>query len=295
MSTSKQDRRRPKILLGFDGSQTASTAIQVATELFADAECILAHFWTSPIGDPGLPGRFAARARSLGELIETAECEGADRANRLAGQAVASLRAAGWDAEPMVRRLYGGVGFGLARAAEELAVDLLVLGARGLGGVRGALGSTADLVVHVSPVPVLVVPQPIGVQAKDAVASGPVLVGYDGSEGSRLALTDAASIFADRKFAIAVDDEGQAAVRRDALDDGGIDEADVITLERNERSTLGIATALSRCADERGAGVVIVGSSGCTDAREILLGRTATGVLHTADRPVLVAPGRRYD
>jgi len=285
-----------KLLLGFDGSRTASMAIEVATELFPLADATLAHFWTSPIGDPEVPGRFTTRARSLEELIEIAEHEGAERADRLVGEAVAGLRAAGWDAKPLVRRLYGGVGFGLAQAAEELAADLIVVGARGLGGVKAVLGSTSDLVVHISPVPVLVVPQPVGEQEERAVTSGPVLVGYDGSEGSRRALTDAASIFAGREFVIATVEDGEAeAVGLDALGREGIDEADLVTLEQNGYGTRSVATALNRCAAERGASVVVVGSRGRSAVREILLGSAAMGVLHTADRPVLVAPGRRYD
>lgn len=285
-----------KILLGFDGSQAASTAIEVATELFPNAAATLLYFWTSPIGDPAVPGRFTTRARSLDELIEIAEREGAERADRLVEEAVAGLRAAGWEAEPLVRRLYGGVGFGLAQAAEELDADLIVLGARGLGGVSAALGSTSDLVAHISSVPVLVVPQPVDEHEVHAVASGPVLVGYDGSEGSRAALADAAPIFAGREFVIATVEDGEAeAVRLDALDHEEIGEADLVTLKPDGHGTRSVATALSRYAAERGTSVVVVGSRGRSAVREILLGSAAMGVLHAADRPVLVVPGRRYD
>jgi nucleotide-binding universal stress UspA family protein len=284
-----------KLVLGFDGSRPASTAIDTATELFPKAHATLAHFWSSPIADSEAPGRFTARARSLDELIEIAEREGAERADRLVSGAVAEARAAGWDAEPLVRRMHGGVGFGLAQAAEELEADLIVLGARGLGGVKAVLGSTSDLVAHVSTVPVLVVPQRTVDGEGDAPGSGPVLVGYDGSEGSRTALTAAASLFAGREFIIATVDDGEAdPVRRDALSSEGIGDAEVIVLEPDGRGTRGVGTALSRCADERGASAVVVGSRGRSAAREILLGSAAMAVLHEADRPVLMVPGRRF-
>jgi nucleotide-binding universal stress UspA family protein len=201
----------------------------------------------------------------------------------------------GWDAEPLVRRLHGGAGFDLARVAEELDADLIVLGSRGLGGVKAVLGSTSDLVVHISTVPVLVVPQPAAGQDGDDLASGPVLVGYDGSEGSRRALADAASIFAGRRFVIATVDDGEAdAARLDAPGLEGVGDADVVVLEKSGRGTRSVAEALSRCAEEHGASVVVVGSRGRSAAREILLGSTAMGVLHEAGRPVLVAPGRRF-
>jgi nucleotide-binding universal stress UspA family protein len=45
---------------------------------------------------------------------------------------------------------------------------------------------------------------------------------------------------------------------------------------------------IHRVANERGAGLIAVGSRGATLAREILLGGTATEVLHQARVPVLV-------
>ncbi len=284
-----------KILLGFDGSEPASTAIDTATGLFPKAHATVAHFWSSPIVDPEVRSRLTARAKDLDDLIELAEQEGAERADRLAAEAVAHARAAGWDAEALARRLHGGAGFELARAAEERDADLIVVGARGLGGVKAVLGSTSDLLVHVSTVPVLVVPQLPTDEEGEGVTSGPVLVGYDGSEGSRKALTAAASIFEGRDFVVAtVRDADADVVQRDALSLEGIDNADVIVLERSGGGARSVATALRRCADERGASAIVVGSRGRSAAREIILGSAAMGVLHGAEKPVLVVPNRRF-
>lgn len=245
--------------------------------------------------DPEVRSRLTARAKDLDELIELAEQEGAERADRLVADAVTHARATGWDAEPLARRLHGGAGFELARAAEERDADLIVVGARGLGGVKAVLGSTSDLLVHVSTVPVLVVPQLPADDKGDAGTSGPVVVGYDGSEGSRKALSAAASLFSGRDFVVAtVRDADADVVQRDALSLEGIDNADVIVLERSGGGARSVATALSRCADERGASAIVVGSRGRSAAREILLGSAAMGVLHGAEKPVLVVPNRRF-
>jgi nucleotide-binding universal stress UspA family protein len=283
-----------KIVVGCDGSQPASAALDAAIELFPRARATLAHFWSSPIGDPEIPIRFTARARSLNELIEIAGREGAERADRLAAEAVADARAAGWDAEQLVRRVHGGVGFELARTAEELDADLIVVGGRGLGGARAALGSVSDLVVHVSTVPVLVVSRRVA-DANGSVTSGPVLVGYDGSEGSRRALAEAGSLFAGRQLLVAtVEDGDEEQARRDLPAFAGLAEADFVVIEGGRRGARSVADALSRRADESGASVVVVGSRGRSAAREILLGSTAMGVLHHGTRPVLIVPGRRF-
>lgn len=285
-----------KIMLGFDGSQPGWTAIDVAADLIPEAHAVLAHFWSSPIVDPEVRNRLTARAKDLDELTELAEQEGAERAEKLAGEAVTRAQAAGWHAEPLARRYFGGAGFELARAAEDAEADLVVVGARGLGGVKAVLGSTSDLLVHVSTVPVLVVPQQPEDAKSDAAKAGPVLVGYDGSEGSRKALAAAASILAGRNFVVAtVRDADADVVQRDTLNLEGIGDADVIVLEPEGGGTRSVATALSRCADERDASVIAVGSRGRSAAREILLGSAAMGVLHKAKKPVLVVPSRRFE
>jgi nucleotide-binding universal stress UspA family protein len=279
------------IVLGHDGSDSATEAARAAARLFPDARLTVVHLWSSPIADPEARRMLTARAKGLDELIEITEHEGADRAERLLADVAESLRKEGSEVETLPRRLRGGPGFQLVQTAQELGADLIVVGARGLGGAKAVLGSNSDLVVHVSDLPVLVVPQPV-VAGSDELASGDVLVAFDGSEGSRSALDCAATLFPGRNLVAATVDEAEDA-------DPGSDVevaagTEVVALQSTGRGARGVAGALSDCATERGSGVVVVGSRGRSAAREILTGSVAMATLHAADRPVLVVPAGRF-
>ncbi len=90
-------------------------------------------------------------------------------------------------APPVVRE--GSAARVLCAEAEKAEADLLVVGSRGLGGVRSALsGSVSAACAHRSTRPVAIVPVPEG--PRDS--TGVVVVGVDGSAAS-----DAAIAFAD--------------------------------------------------------------------------------------------------
>jgi nucleotide-binding universal stress UspA family protein len=246
------------------------------------------HLWAPPFASAELRRRLVRKAMSLDELAALLEREGAAEAERVAAEGVALARAAGWQAEPLARRSYGGQGLELARLAEELRSPAVVVGSRGLSGVRAVLGSVSDMVAHYSPVPVLIVPHPLLAEERQAAAAGPVVVGYDGSAGARGALAAAASLFAGRELiAVTVADDSTSAVGAEAS------EAETVVLDagRAGRGARAVAAALAGFAAERGAAVIIVGSRGRSAWREILLGSVAMAVLHHAERPVLTVPG----
>jgi nucleotide-binding universal stress UspA family protein len=231
--------------------------------------------WTPPFASAEVRRRLLRRAGNLDELIALVEREGASEAERLAADGVTLARAAGWTAEPLIHRSYAGEGLELARLAEQESVTAIVLGSRGLSGARAVLGSTSDAAVHYSPVPVLVVPRPLLVDERDAAASGPVLVGHDGSDGARTALVTAASLFAGRALIVAT--VAGEPVSQDELNQAGAIGAQTVSLEAvgvRDRARA-VADALARCAAERGAAVIAVGSRGRSPAREILLGSVA--------------------
>jgi nucleotide-binding universal stress UspA family protein len=281
---------RPVALVAFDGSPAAADAISIGARLLPAVAARIVYVWTPPFASAELRRRLLRRARNIDELIALVEREGASEAERLADEGVTLARAAGWAAEPLIYRSHAGEGFELARLAETEGVAAIVLGSRGLSGVRAALGSTSDSVVNYSPVPVLVVPRPMLLEEREAAASGPVLVGHDGSDGARTALDTAASLFAGRDMVVAtVADE---PVRKDELDQAGAPGVETVRLEAVgvRDSARAIADALARCAAERGAALIAVGSRGRSPVREILLGSVAIAVLHHAHRPVLVVP-----
>lgn len=189
-----------------------------------------------------------------------------------------------------MHRCYGDEGFELARLAERLRPDAVVVGSRGLSGARAVLGSVSDAAVHYSPAPVLVVPQPLLAEERSAASEGPVLVGHDGSAGGERALSTAATLFAGRRVTV-------ATVGADAPAEGqlvGVDGAAVETVCVEPRGMLesgrAVADALAACAADDGAAVIVIGSRGQSARREMLLGSVAMAVLHHAHRPVLVVP-----
>lgn len=142
-----------KILLASDGSERAIRAARTAAALCRkfDAEITVLHVFTvSPAiaafyGVPGIgmtPGQVSvleteAHNDVLGRTGEALEREGV---------AYATRREAGHAAEEIVR------------VAEEEGFDLIVLGSRGMSGVREyLLGSISDRVSHHAPCSVLIV------------------------------------------------------------------------------------------------------------------------------------------
>lgn len=282
----------PGLLVGYDGSPEAAGAIETGARLLPRRPVQVVYLWSPPFANANLRHQLWRRAGSLDELMELMEREGAAEAERLAADGVALSRAAGWQAEALVRRVFGGEGLELARLADELYPAALVVGSRGLGGVRAVLGSASEAAVHHSPVPVLVVPHPLPIEERRAAAGGPVLVGYDASAGARAALASAASLFPDRDLIVAgAGEDGAGDLEPDELARAGATGAMTLSLEAGrDPSARAVADALAGCAATRAAGVIVVGSRGQSAFREILLGSVAMAVLHHAHRPVLVVP-----
>ena len=150
--------------------------------------------------------------------------------------------------------------------------------------MRAILGSVSDEAVHASPVPVLVIPRLVLSAEREAVATGPILVGDDGSPGASRALAAVRSLLPDRAIA-----RTRVAFERDE------DVAtDVVTVPPFGMATTGraVGDALVRHGQAVGAAAIVVGSRGRSASREIMLGSTAMATLHHTDRPVIVVPDR---
>jgi nucleotide-binding universal stress UspA family protein len=167
----------------------------------------------------------------------------------------------------------------------------VLVGSRGLAGARASLGSVSDMAVHYAAQPVLVIPYPLLRAEYAAPSAGPVLVGWDGSAGARDAAT---RLWPDRDMLV-VSVDGAAAVPPPAdspsVGPGQVTYLDIDTGRGGPGQA--VADALSRCARDRGAAVVVVGSRGRSAAAEIVLGSVAMATLHHAHRPVLVVSGGR--
>ena len=278
-----------RVLVGYDGSPSAVNAIEAAATLLPSATAWIMNLWEPPFTSPELRHRVlerAANAEALGRLLET---EGHAEAERLARNGVKLAQAAGWDAEPLVKRTFGGDGYQFARTAEELDADLMVVGSRGMSGMRATMGSLSDLVVQASPVPVLVVPHPLTTAEWAAAESGPVLVGTDGSPHAQRALEVATTLMPHRRRLLVAVQEQESSPTP-----AGVEGTELVTVKCSGRAGRPRATAatLADEATRRRAALLVVGSRGLGRARETLVGHVTRALLHCAHRPVLVVPAR---
>jgi nucleotide-binding universal stress UspA family protein len=284
-SGSMTEMSAARVVAGYDGSSAASAAIEVGASLLPRAHARIAHLWTPPFASEALRRRLWRGTSAVKEFVDAVEREGAAEANRLAAMGIALAVAAGWSAEALVERAYGGEGLQLTQLAERLDPDLVLVGSRGLGGAKAVLGSVSDKVVHCASHPVLVVPHPLLVAERAAVADGPVIVGWDGSAGAHAALAEAARLFPTRTLQLAGVDQN---ARHTAAADGH--EVIALAPAGNHATARSVADALDVHARHSQAALVVVGSRGRSALRELLLGSVAVATLHRVHRPIMVVP-----
>jgi nucleotide-binding universal stress UspA family protein len=122
-----------RVLAGDDGSPSAADAIEIAAHLVPSAAAQVVHLWEPPFAVAHPRQRLAREAANLEELVDLLEVEGRAEADRLGRNGVALAAAAGWPAEALVQRSFGGDGYHFARLAEERGADLVVLAASRCG------------------------------------------------------------------------------------------------------------------------------------------------------------------
>jgi len=164
--------------------------------------------------------------------------------------------------------------------------DISVIGREGKGADwrSGLIGSTADGVLRRTARSTLVVP-------RDAGTSGPIVVGFDGSPGSRIAarlavalasgLGEPVHVFVDSK------DKGRAVARFEEVRQlvGGLS-----VPVRENSSTLGRPDVkIVDTAREAGASLIVMGAYGRNRITEYFLGSNAASVVRTSPVAVLLA------
>jgi nucleotide-binding universal stress UspA family protein len=146
------------LLLCFDGSDDARRAIERAGALFAGRRALVVTVW-QPIADLDSFAWTGATATPV-DVVELNRATAED-GDRVADEGVRVALAAGLKAEPYPVEESGSVWHTIVEIADRQDAAAIVMGSRGLTGVRSMLlGSVSSAVLHHADRPTLVIRQP---------------------------------------------------------------------------------------------------------------------------------------
>jgi nucleotide-binding universal stress UspA family protein len=302
-----------KILLATDGSEEANRAMKMSVDLAerTDSELhvvlveVLPYAYDAPV----------VRAPTSGFFAELHE-----RARKRLDRELEKVRSAGGTVAEAHLRM-GTAAREVVALAEEMGADLIVVGSRGLGGLRRALvGSVSLGVVRHAHCSVIVV-RGSGGQQGEGRLPGKVLLAYDGSKEATAAAGVAAEIANATgsglhllhvvpieeslpPLAYAPYEEAQAweaweaGIERDEERARSFLEGQA---QRMEAQGVRVAEAhllfggpeeeIVRLAENLDAGLVVVGNRGRGGIRRALMGSVSDSVVRYAYCPVMVVRG----
>jgi nucleotide-binding universal stress UspA family protein len=146
-------KARP-ILICYDDSADAARGIEAAAELLGPRRAVVVDVlpWMTP----------AEGLAAASSLVPGTEFEAVNQleARRIAGRGAEIARSAGFQAEPR-GELAGSTWEGIVEVADELDVAVIVIGSRGLTGLKKIVdGSLSQQLTEHAGRPVLIVPPP---------------------------------------------------------------------------------------------------------------------------------------
>jgi nucleotide-binding universal stress UspA family protein len=145
------------VLFAYDGSDGARRAIAEGAARLSARDGIVVSVWRSHERSAGL-GRIAVPDSITREAIARLDAESQAAAAAVAAEGVERLAAAGWSAEAVTRSTTTNIWAAVLGVAREHEVATIVVGSRGLSGLKSAvLGSVSSGVLAHSDVPVLLV------------------------------------------------------------------------------------------------------------------------------------------
>jgi nucleotide-binding universal stress UspA family protein len=303
-----------RLLIAYDGSEAAAAAIAAAARLFPAAEAVVAYVRGEPATlERAALGRIAVPDGVLAEAATAYERDAEQHAQQRAEQGRALAERGGLRASAAVH-----TGFSpwraLIRAAAACDSDVIVCGSRGQGPFsRALLGSTSSSLLHHADRAVLVVPPGAG------ELDGPVVIGYDGSGGSRAAIALAARLLPGRRAvvvhawssplrrsyaesslaAVPLPEVGEvtrelevvfAEHAREVAEEGAALARDDGLAARGTAVEAGDGAwrALSATARAEGAAAIVTGCRGRGAVGATVLGSVSAGLAHNAELPILV-------
>jgi nucleotide-binding universal stress UspA family protein len=147
------------VLFAYDGSESANAAIATAARLLGrhDVDAVVLSVWEPLVVDALRAARFGGWL-AVPPNAEVVDERSEQQARSLAEHGARVASELGFHARPLSVADEREIVDTIVASAQELEVDLIVLGARGLTGVRAFLGSVSNHVLQHARRPVLVVP-----------------------------------------------------------------------------------------------------------------------------------------
>jgi nucleotide-binding universal stress UspA family protein len=143
------------LILCYDGSEDARHAIERAGEFFGGRRALVLTVWQSPAG-ANVIGWSATSAGTVD--FAALEREAVDVAGSIAEDGARMAREAGLEAEAVAVEADGPVWKTIIETADHHRAAMIVVGSRGLTGLRSILlGSVSSAVVHHAGRPTLVI------------------------------------------------------------------------------------------------------------------------------------------
>lgn len=151
------------VVVAFDGSPAARRAVEEAARVFGSSRVLVVTVWEE--GLAYVASAAPAEGMMMSPMVDTGVALEIDRgvhdhAERVSQDGAALAKSLGLEAQPLAVPDESGVATTILTVADEHQAAAIVVGSRGLSGIRARLqGSTSKALLKHSPCPVLVVHQ----------------------------------------------------------------------------------------------------------------------------------------
>ena len=144
------------LLVCYDGSEAAKTALEAAASVFAVREAVIACYW-QPFASSSK--RFGVDIRELVQHPDDINRREGQLAQQVADEGVRLARSLGLDAQGRAVKIDGPIEEAILAHADEIEPAAIVLGARSRSSLRSLLiGSTANEIIQRATRPVFLAP-----------------------------------------------------------------------------------------------------------------------------------------